>query len=81
LAHYFFFTPTSAVEVERSEYRQARQRLQAAGFALVEEEAGWTAFQRLRGGYAHALNDMARFWAITPAQWIGDRSVLSERHA
>lgn len=80
LSNYFRFHSNTDVGVEPAEYAQARQRLLAAGFRLVPEAEGWTAFQRLRSEYASALNAMARYWAITPAQWIGDRSPISSRH-
>jgi len=81
LAKYFGFDNDNAAGVELQEYREARQRLGAAGFALLPEADGWVAFQRLRAQYASALNGMAQYWAITPAQWIGDRSPIPIRHA
>ena len=60
---------------------QARQQLKTAGYSLEDEEQSWNAFRRLRGEYASDLNNIARYWLITPAQWIGDRSLLSAKHA
>lgn len=62
--------------VERSEFDEARARLAAAGFRLREAEAAWGQFTTLRGEYSGDLNAMAGFWAVPPAQWIGDRSAL-----
>ncbi|MDQ6824351.1 MAG: potassium channel family protein [Candidatus Eremiobacteraeota bacterium] len=81
LSKYFRFDVDGGVGVELQEYRAARQRLAVAGFTLTSEWEGWTEFQRLRSEYASGLNEMARYWAISPAQWIGDRSPLPVRHA
>ena len=67
------------VGVELEEYRQARDRLERAGFALKPEADGWEAFQRLRSDYAGRVNALATHWASPPAQWIGDRSPLRLR--
>jgi hypothetical protein len=67
------------VGVELEEYRQARERLARAGYALRPEEQGWEAFQRLRSEYAGRVNALATHWASPPAQWIGDRSPLKFR--
>jgi hypothetical protein len=67
------------VGVELEEYRQARERLARAGYALQAEEAGWEMFQRLRSEYAGRVNALAEHWASPPAQWIGDRSPLRVR--
>ena len=80
LCKYFRFDVDGGVGVELHEYRAARQRLTAAGYTLTAEAEGWSAFTRLRGEYASGLNGMARYWAISPAQWIGDRSPIPERH-
>lgn len=80
LAKYFGLLGEDVVLVELAEFRAARARLEAAGYRLGDETAGWEAFQRLRSEYAGSLNNMARHWAISPAQWIGDRSPISPRH-
>ena len=67
------------VGVELEEYRQARDRLERAGFALKPEADGWEAFQRYRSEYAGRVNALAAHWASPPAQWIGDRSPLRVR--
>jgi len=81
LAKYFALLGDDEVLVDRAEFVQARQRLGAAGYRLVDEEQSWNAFRRLRAEYAADLNNMARHWLITPAPWIGDRSPLSAKHA
>ena len=62
--------------MERSEFREARERLVAAGYHLRDEDAAWGDFVRVRSGYAGRVNALARHFATPPAQWIGDRSVL-----
>lgn len=63
--------------VERSEFVQARERLQHAGFCLRDEDRAWEEFAQHRAVYAHALNNLAKHFTTPPAQWIGDRSTLS----
>ena len=77
----FRFADRGAVDagpgIERAEFDDARARLSAAGYALVgDAEAAWTAFARSRAEYAGALNALARFLDVPPAQWIGDRSYV-----
>ena len=63
--------------IERAEFDEARARLGAAGYALTgDAEAAWAAFARSRAEYADALNALARFLVVPPAQWIGDRSYV-----
>jgi Ion channel len=80
LAKYFELLGDDDVLVERDEFSAARLRLAAAGYTLADEDQAWDAFKRLRAEYASALNNMSRHWAITPAQWIGDRSPIGARH-
>jgi len=71
------------VGVERYEFDEARERLAMAGYTLLGPEESWVAFSKIRSQYAGALNDMARWWAAPPTQWIGDRSYIKfarERH-
>lgn len=67
--------------IERFEFDQACDRLQAAGYGLRPRDAAWAAFADLRSTYASPLNVMANRWTIPPAQWIGDRSYLIRRPA
>ena len=62
--------------VEREEFDAARDRLREAGYTLIDGDRAWQKFSELRAGYAGDLNSMARFWAVPPAQWIGDRSPM-----
>ena len=64
------------VGVERYEFDQARERLAAVGWELRPAEESWTGFSRLRVQYAGQLNSLAKWWAIPPTQWIGDRSFV-----
>lgn len=80
VADYFGLLGTELSLVERQEFVTARERLAAAGYTLGDEAQTWEAFRRLRATYASALNNLARYWVIDPAQWIGDRSPLGTRH-
>jgi hypothetical protein len=64
------------VGLERSEFDEARQRLEQAGYSLRDADESWKMFSRLRTEYAGRVNALARYWATPPAQWIGDRSPL-----
>jgi ion channel len=69
--------PLDGAMIERAEFDDARGRLRAAGYVLVSDaDASWAAFARLRAEYAGPLNALARFLAVPPAQWIGDRSYV-----
>lgn len=76
LGRFFRIPGDHDVGVERYEFDQARERLGAAGWSLLGPEESWVAFSRLRTQYAVALNNMAKWWAAPPTQWIGDRSYI-----
>jgi len=76
IADYFGMPLEGGPGVERPEFADARRRLAAAGYALRDEDVSWKEFCRIRSRYAESLNAIARYWAIPPAQWIGDRSAL-----
>ena len=73
---YFRMEHEHGAGVERVEFDAARERLRAAGYRLKDAEPAWRDFNSLRAQYAGDLNSMARFWAVPPAQWIGDRSPM-----
>ena len=81
LSHFFGFSHVHEVGVERFEFEEACRRLEAAGYRLRPAELAWADFVEIRSEYAAPLNEMARYWVIPPAQWIGDRSPLRFRHA
>ena len=76
LVLYFRLPDQRLVGVEIEEFREARARLERAGWRLRPEPESWAAFQRLRSEYAGRINALAGYWASPPAQWIGDRSPL-----
>ena len=76
LARFFRIERDHDPGVERYEFDQAREALAAAGWTLLGPEESWVAFSRLRAQYAVALNNMAKWWAAPPTQWIGDRSFV-----
>lgn len=63
--------------IERSEFDRVYERLAEKGMRLREPETAWSEFAALRGTYALPLNEMARWWRIPPALWIGDRSIIA----
>ena len=83
LARYFRIPSDHQPGVERYEFDEARARLATAGYTLLAPDDSWIAFARLRSEYAVPLNDMAKWFAAPPTQWIGDRSyrrLIEDRH-
>lgn len=76
LGRFFRLAGDDEIGVERYEFDQARERLASAGWELRPAEESWKGFARLRAQYATQLNNMAKWWAIPPTQWIGDRSFV-----
>lgn len=77
--YYHFDEQGTEVGIERDEFEQTYERLRAKGLAMRDIESAWTAFAALRATYAQPLNEMAHWWCIPPALWIGGRSATS-RH-
>lgn len=80
LANYFGFDEDRVPGVERAEFDVARERLIAAGLHVRDGDDAWEKFVALRTTYASPLNEMARYFRIPPALWVGDRSMLPPRH-
>jgi hypothetical protein len=76
---YFGVKTTTDVGVERHEFDQAWERLQAVGSRCRDPEAAWAEFMELRRRYASPLNQLAHGLVVAPARWIGDRSYLPHR--
>jgi hypothetical protein len=76
LAVYFRFETDPRPGIERQEFDVARERLREAGLLVRDADEAWAHFSEVRANYATALNAMATFFNIPPAQWIGDRSYL-----
>lgn len=67
--------------VERAEFDDAYQRLAAAGYRMRDQARAWEDFSATRAEYAAGLNALARHFAVPPALWISDRTVLPHRPA
>jgi hypothetical protein len=76
LANFFGWRRDANPLVDRTEFEQARERLEAAGWRLQEPDASWERFVALRSEYATRLNEMALYWVTPPALWIGDRGAM-----
>ena len=77
LAWYFQYGASSADPlVDREEFNEAVARLKAAGYQCHPSDAAWQYFTKVRGKYASRLSLMSQRLAITPANWIGDRSYV-----
>jgi hypothetical protein len=80
LVIYFRLPDERLPGVELEEYREARDRLQRAGYRLRPEAEGWEAFRKLRSEYAGRVNALADYWMSPPAQWIGDQAFRRAGH-
>jgi hypothetical protein len=77
LWQYFELKSDGSVGIERSEFDEVWERLQRAGYKLREADVAWRGFVQLRSQYASRVNALALHFAAPPAQWIGDRSLLT----
>lgn len=68
---------SAVVGIERAEFDHVYEQLATHGLRMRDAETAWREFAGLRGTYALALNEMARWWRIPPALWIGDRSIIA----
>jgi hypothetical protein len=75
LVIYFGLPDRRDAGVDRTDYAQARERLERAGYRLRPEPEGWEAFRAMRAEYAGRVNALAAFWASPPALWIGDEAL------
>jgi hypothetical protein len=73
-SHYFRLQTDDAAGVEYDEFVTAYRVLNELGVPLRPLEDAWPAFSAKRATYATPLDQMARWWRIPPARWIGDRS-------
>jgi hypothetical protein len=62
--------------LDRSAFDAACDRLQQAGYALVDRDEAWPAFEAARATYAPRLEAMARYWATPATSWLGDPVAL-----
>ena len=79
MAWNFRYSGEHVVGIDRSEFDEAVARLKKAGYTCKDDNAAWEHFSKIRIKYAYALNEIAKRFAIIPAQWIGDRSYLPHR--
>lgn len=82
LVNYFRLAiPKKDAGLVRQEFDHACDRLERAGWELHDRNEAWRRFSTLRSAYAPHLNTLARFFAIPPLQWIGDRSPIEGHQA
>ncbi len=71
LADYFGLRRSDGPGIELAEFREARGRLEQAGYRLRPEADSWDRFQRLRSQHAASVNALAEYWLSPAAEWIG----------
>jgi Ion channel len=76
LANFFGWPETPNPLVDRSEFDEARARLAAVGWHLLDADTSWERFVGVRSAYATRLNAMALYWVTPPSMWIGDRGAM-----
>lgn len=81
IGRYFGFETAGGAGIERHEFDAARTRLVEAGYPVRDGDLAWLDFAQQRATYAATLNEIAAYFRIPPAQWVGDRSILALRHA
>jgi hypothetical protein len=77
MAIYFGLPDGRDAGVDLADYREARERLELAGYRLRPEADGWEAFREMRAAYAGRVNALAIYYASPPALWIGEEHVLA----
>lgn len=77
LSNYFGIEGGTEVGVDRGEFDTAYDSLRDAGITLRDRDVAWRDFAAVRATYATRLVAMAQNWRIPPAQWIGDRSLIT----
>jgi hypothetical protein len=76
----YFRIPEREAAIPRSEFEAVLDKLEGLGVHLIDRELAWGRFSELRAKYGGRLDALAVLVAAPPAQWIGDRSVLSTDH-
>jgi hypothetical protein len=75
---YYFRLPERPGVIERAEFDHVLADLKEAGIPLKPPDEAWKAFGELREVYGGRLNALAVRITVPPAQWIGDRSTVSQ---
>lgn len=55
----------------REEFEAACDRLEGAGYRLVDRSMAWGRFEAARLAYAPRLESMANYWAVSATSWLG----------
>ena len=66
--------PTDSISIQKQEFKQVYERLQAAGVPLKDFEAAWTGFAGWRVNYDSVLLSLATLTLAPWAPWSSDRS-------
>lgn len=78
--HFYDLDQPTDAGIERAEFVAVYERLAALGAPMHPEEHAWQRFASVRATYAGPVNAIAQYLRIPPAQWIGDRSPIANRH-
>lgn len=73
LSEYFQLKRPGGPGIDLADFREARGRLQRAGYRLLSEDESWEQFKKLRSEHAASLNALADYWASPPAEWVGEK--------
>lgn len=60
----------------REEFEAACDRLEVAGYRLVDRDAAWGRFEAARLAYAPRLEAMANYWSVSATSWLGAGEML-----
>jgi hypothetical protein len=62
--------------IEHIEFDEILERLEAAGYELLDHDEAWQTYAARRSRYATPIRILARYLVMPPARWLGDRSYL-----
>lgn len=65
------FRAGSPVPLAREDFDEVCARLAAVGYALEPGDEAWSHFEAKRAMYAPRLEEMAQYWAMPAASWLG----------
>lgn len=66
----------SPVTLARADFDEVCVRLEEAGYALEPADEAWPHFEAKRAMYAPRLEQMAQYWAVPAASWLGAAAAL-----
>jgi len=70
------FSEGKGAWLDRAAFDTVCDRLEVAGYRLVDRSQAWGRFEAARMAYAARLESMAGYWAVSAASWLGAGEML-----